>query len=359
MMKIDHKPVAVVLAPSIPNPRSSAGCLRLHELLILLSSSFTVYLLLPCNDSDTDNNTIRNYSVIYNCNRKKLIRLSLFIRPKLVLYEFWFVAERYYPLAKLLWSRAVHVLDCVDIEHVRRSDITGVCLDELRGRELSMIRSFSYVLFVSTNDVEYVVSLVPLTSQHYVYPVPFVGDELREYSCDSNTLLFIGTMGHPPNKEGIEWFIGECLPELIERNGQIKLLVVGRGSENLTIPENTLHNVELMGMVSDIRSEYERSTIAIAPLLSGSGCNGKVVEAMGFGVPVVGTCIAAVGVGAKSNCDMKVVSDSRDMINAIIGLLDNRNELVQLRSAGLLLVEQKFSKRVIASTVEWLVKISR
>jgi glycosyltransferase involved in cell wall biosynthesis len=356
--KTIKKPVAVVFMPWVPNPQSSAGCLRIHELLNQLSYRFDVYLLTGCPESSVNDNIERHYIVTANVNRKKLLWFSIRHRPKLVLYEFWWVAEKFFPVGKFLWPGATHVFDCLDIDHLRRTDLSDVDLHELRNRELAVVYSFSYVLFVSVNDAEYFKSRLQLSVQSFVYPVPFSGKDPVDYDTSSKVLLFIGNLDQPSNKDGIEWFINTCMADLILRLSEIKLTVVGKGSENLIVSESMKDNVELMGRVVDVRGEYMRSVISIAPVFSGAGCNGKVVEAMGFGIPVVGTRIAAAGLGANAETDMKVISGSKDTVDSITYLLGNPVELLRLRSAGLRLVEEKFSKRIISSTVDWLARIS-
>jgi glycosyltransferase involved in cell wall biosynthesis len=112
--------------------------------------------------------------------------------------------------------------------------------------------------------------------------------------CDDGaTLLFVGNLGHPPNVDGIGWFVERIWPRVRAR--RCRLLIAGR---NMAPDLRTLAakpGITLLPDVANLAPLYARATLAIAPLRAGGGTRIKLLEAAACGVPIVATSIAAEG----------------------------------------------------------------
>lgn len=102
--------------------------------------------------------------------------------------------------------------------------------------------------------------------------------------------LFVGSW-HEPNNEA-----GRVIVELAGELSTVGFLLVGSHVDalrELSLPPN----VQALGMVSDAvkRSLLGTVDVALAPLLSGSGTNLKVVEYLAAGIPVVSTDVGLRG----------------------------------------------------------------
>lgn len=108
------------------------------------------------------------------------------------------------------------------------------------------------------------------------------------HAAQRRDMLFIGSFNHPPNREGIQHFLTAIWPFVTRSLPDARLHLCGSGFEDSGI---AAANVVLHGRVSDstLRYLYSITRVAIAPLLSGAGLKGKVVEAMTHGVPSVGS----------------------------------------------------------------------
>ncbi len=95
-------------------------------------------------------------------------------------------------------------------------------------------------------------------------------------------LMFVGGFGHPPNLDGVIWFINEVFPLILKKNPSIQFTVVGS-----KIPDK----------IRELASEniYNKSRVAIVPVRFGAGIKGKVLEALQKQIPVVTTDIGAEG----------------------------------------------------------------
>jgi len=105
-------------------------------------------------------------------------------------------------------------------------------------------------------------------------------------------LIFVGSE-NIFNIESIQWFFDNVYP-LIPKN--INIVIIGRVCRHVEKKEN----VELVEFSESLEEYYHQSKIAICPMLEGTGIKIKVIEALSFGLPVVGTERAIDGFSSKT-----------------------------------------------------------
>ena len=71
-------------------------------------------------------------------------------------------------------------------------------------------------------------------------------------------------------------------------------------------------NVVIEGWVPSVRQVYDNCKVFVAPLRSGAGIKGKVVDALAHGVPCVLSPVAAEGIAARDGVDV-FIADSPDV----------------------------------------------
>ena len=130
-------------------------------------------------------------------------------------------------------------------------------------------------------------------------PVCFypAGVPKRNSFKETSNLLFVGGFGHPPNLDGLLWFVDNIFPIVLETNREIKLHIVGSNMPQEVLEYGSNPNIILEGSVSDtvLGELYARTRMAIIPLRYGAGMKGKVVEALYHRLPLVTTSIGAEG----------------------------------------------------------------
>lgn len=164
------------------------------------------------------------------------------------------------------------------------------------------------------------------------FPENFI-DENKEKQYD---LIFTGS-DNPFNIEGIQWFLENVLPLLPET---IKICVVGRVCKH--IPDHK--NIAKVIFAEALSSYYSESRIAICPMLKGTGIKIKVVEALSFGLPVIGTERAVDGFSSKSDNGCLVNNDPEIFKDYIIALLQDGTYYETIRNRGKEYFKNNFSE---------------
>ncbi len=187
-------------------------------------------------------------------------------------------------------------------------------------KKVDIIHYFSDVEVqeISRHFPEACVRQVPLYVFDNVEPIAHQFEERRD-------LLFVGGFGHPPNVDGIHWFVNAVFPRIVERNPDLNLNIVGSHMPE-SIVDLASNNIAIIGEVSETElvEWYKRCRLVVIPIRYGAGVKGKVLEALSFQVPVVTTDIGAEGL-PEAGSYMKIANDAVDFTNKVIELYSDYN----------------------------------
>jgi glycosyltransferase involved in cell wall biosynthesis len=138
---------------------------------------------------------------------------------------------------------------------------------------------------------------------------------------DGRTLLFCGHLSYPPNVDGLEFFVGQILPEIRSEIPDVRLLIVGRtpGPRIRALHDGGAIRVE--ADVPSVADYYRKATVAIVPLRFGGGTRLKIPEAWSLGVPVVSTAFGCEGLGAVDGEHLLIADRPREFARACVALL--------------------------------------
>ena len=190
-------------------------------------------------------------------------------------------------------------------------------------------RNLKYYSLVSRIDLDRIKISDCFENKKYLYPI---GIELNDqnkklisspkrYNYD---LIFFGSLNYKPNLTSICWFIKEVMPLLVNEIPNIKLLVTGSNPPfNLINLISSNHNIELIINPKKIDPFINLSKVSIAPMLTGSGQQNKVIESMALKVPVVLSPRAADPLNLKNMENCIIANKSSDYLYAIKLLLYN------------------------------------
>ncbi|MCI0557550.1 MAG: glycosyltransferase family 4 protein, partial [Nitrososphaera sp.] len=191
----------------------------------------------------------------------------------------------------------------------------------IREAELAVMRKVDLVL--SYNEVEHSVIISHNLDSTKVAKAPWVvalPETVPVYS-QRKDIAFLGGFGHPPNKEAVEFFVREVMPLLKQQLPDVCFLVYGSDiPKELFDVEKDDDRVLVKGWVADVAEVYDTCRIFVAPLLSGAGLKGKVVDALAHGVPTILSPVAAEGIGLRDGLETRIVREPKEWVDAIVDL---------------------------------------
>lgn len=170
---------------------------------------------------------------------------------------------------------------------------------------------------------------------------------------DSPSLLFVGTMDHQPNVEAVLYFYSSIYGKIKREFPNIKFFIVGQNPVESIKDLSSDNSVIVTGFVDDIRNYLAKSSLALAPFISGTGLKTKVLEAMSMGKTVVSTSIGVKGIEITGK-DIVIADKPNEFANIIIELLYDEQKRTQIGLNARKTTEMSYSWNGIALKIEKL-----
>lgn len=155
-------------------------------------------------------------------------------------------------------------------------------------------------------------------------------------------LLFNGNMHYPPNVESVEYLVNKIMPLVLEKMPQIRLLISG-ASPNNRVMALASKNVIISGWVDDIRENFSKSKILVAPMQISIGLQNKLLEAMAMQMPCVTSALANNALGAKHNEQIMVAELPEQYAQYILELLQDEAKAKTIAMNGYQFVIKNFN----------------
>lgn len=173
---------------------------------------------------------------------------------------------------------------------------------------------------------------------------------------DGPRVLFTGTLNHPPNAEGIAWFVHEVWPRIRAGRSDAALRIVGRAPPAPVIRLGSQPGVEIVGPVADMSPQYDWATVVTAPLLSGGGTRLKVLESLAKRRPLVSTTVGCEGLAVRDGRELLVRDDPDAFAHAVLELIHNAALREKIAAEGRSTVERHYDWSVLAIHLEELLE---
>lgn len=165
-------------------------------------------------------------------------------------------------------------------------------------------------------------------------------------------IVFCGDLSTHANKEGISWFYNEVFPLVKNIKPDLKITIIGNNA-NLADYKTLINDdsINFEGYVVSVVPFYLKASVAIAPILSGSGTRLKILEAMSMGTPVVSTNIGAEGIECSNGINILISDAAQGFADAILYLLDSETKFEEIRANAVNLVNEKYDWKLIGKEV--------
>ena len=272
------------------------------------------------------------------------------------------IAAKYIDQIRRFAPRARIIFNTVDLHFLReeraaklsgsRSDLWFSKL--IRNRELSVMRKSDQTILVSEHEFEVVQTCDPKIKKT-VIPIPRESQQRSRGFEGRKDILFVAGYKHPPNLDGILYFIHEIWPLIKTQLPDCKVIIGGSNMPD-SVKDLAAEDIIILGFIPELEKIYSRCRLSIAPLRYGAGVKGKVVTSLGYGVPCVATSIATEGMGLVNDIDILVADSPDDFAKAVIRLYNSPDLWEKLSTNGFEIVHEKFSFSTVQDKLQSLLK---
>lgn len=152
--------------------------------------------------------------------------------------------------------------------------------------------------------------------------------EVPDEVAKSNSICFFGNMDYQPNVDAVLWFHNNVWEHIKAAFPGIKFRIIGaRPTKQLKLIAKSDNSVIVTGFVENIQSEIMKSRAVVAPMISGSGMQFKILEAMACRLPVITTTLGLGDIRAHKNLDIMVSDDPEHFYQSLRELLEDQTKI--------------------------------
>jgi len=164
-------------------------------------------------------------------------------------------------------------------------------------------------------------------------------------------ILFTGNMDYAPNVDAVVHFCANIFPLILKQKPQARFIIAGQRPVD-SVKALASDNIEVTGFIENLRTEYAKASVVVAPLRIGAGTQNKVLEAMSVGVPVICSPFAFNGLGIETNQGVACCESDADFSATVIRLLDDRSLRAEAGNLSSIIIRSRFDWDIIAGQLE-------
>ena len=355
---------ALFLDHGLPRPDRDAGSHAAVVEMELVESLGWKVTFLPLNLAWMDRyNTNLQRLGIETIHAPFVLSLEQFLRQRGGTFELIYITRystvrdclelihTHAPQAKLLFCNAdLHHLRelrqtlALNLEGEQRQQALAA-VEATRNEELRAMEAVDLTL--SYSDVEQAVIQASTLGRAATAQCPWVVECVDEPAPleGRSGLAFLGSYGHPPNRDGVEFFLAEIWPQVRDAHPGLQLHLYGSGlAQEDRQRWSELSGVVVHGWIASASTVYQSHRVFIAPLRSGAGLKGKVVAALAHGIPQVISTVAAEATGLRDGQEAYIVSSPEQWLKALSLLLEDDETWQACSAAALRYARAQFSR---------------
>lgn len=218
---------------------------------------------------------------------------------------------------------------------------------KMKSAELSALKEVDALLPITEADAKTFTEFTSIPSVVIPFAVRTKNNTITA-PIVPKTVFHIGAMDWDPNILGIQWFVKDVWPLVLELEPDAALHLAGKA-----LDRNDKHfigkHIFNHGEVESAEKFKERFAVMIVPLLSGGGMTIKIVEALNAGKVIVTTTIGSKGTGIVNGVHGIIADEPAAIATGIVSLLKDPELHAHISANARLLAEEQFSLRAVTN----------
>ncbi len=215
---------------------------------------------------------------------------------------------------------------------------------KLRRFELERLPHYDALVTVTQRDLERYKNL-GYNKKGMASPI---GVDINRYKLQKNiqngqSLSFIGSLDWMPNLDGLDWFLKEVFPNILNHYPSLTFNIAGRNTPK-SIVDLANDNILIHGEVDSAIDFINNHSIMIVPLLSGSGMRVKILEGMALGKVVISTSIGTEGIDALHKKSILIADRPADFLECIKWLNDDPERMYEIERNARAFIGEHFDE---------------
>jgi GT2 family glycosyltransferase len=273
------------------------------------------------------------------------------------------VASSYFKIIQRRFPKTPIIFDTIDLvsSRIRREKQENMnsemTLNEAIGLEKKFTAQSSLTLTVSETEKSLLQRLVPSANIETLWMSFETVNDLQVKSGLKNVGLFVGNFRHTPNKVSLKWFVKDVLPQVLMKNADFVLNVVGTGLSPAEIADIDTRGINFLGFVDDLGPVYAAAKVVVVPLQYGAGIKGKTCEALSHSSVVVSTSFGVEGLGLTDGVEYLLADNADTFALQVCKVLGDEKLSRDLSNAALNFASANLSAQSFTMRVKEIAQI--
>ncbi len=280
-------------------------------------------------------------------HKKQINEIIDFVKPDLIHIQTFRIAELFMD-SKI--PKTIDLIDAISLNMKRRAKNENIFLKlpfHLESYfcskyEKKVLDNYNKAFLVSKNDKIHLDNDEIIINPNGTFIDKKLLDNY-EIHRDEFKIMFHGNMNYFPNIEAATYLIKEIYPKLKTTYPDIKIYIVGKNPAPKIKDLHDGKNIFITGFVDDIMTYLTESLIGVYPLLSGSGMQNKILEALASGLPSVSSQMALNGIENINDTHIYKAKNADEFVEKIIFLKENKYARDELSISGQKFIFNNFS----------------
>lgn len=236
----------------------------------------------------------------------------------------------------------------IDRQHYIQSQYDSYAINYVKNREINFLKLYNAVFtFSETDKIKLSNELINTKVYNTPFPVldKYFVPPASDGSFEIKKIVFLGPEIHYPNKDAMEWYLGEIAP-LINSSSNLKLHIIGQWSTETIKKYKSCEYVVFAGFIDDL-IDYCKNSIMVVPVRIGSGIRSKILYAMAQSIPVISTSLGCEGLNVTDNKDILIANSPENFANMLLKLINDTNFALMIAANGHSLVKNNYSQQAL------------
>jgi hypothetical protein len=347
----------LLIGAFFPEPNSTAAGTKMMQWLEFFNAlgyQIEYASTSPKSEFSADISSFVSHTFVAKVNDSSFDNSIRECQPDIVLYDRFMIEEQFGWRIRELFPTCIHLLETQDLHFLREARTNNASIyNTTTKRELASILRCDLSFIISEFEMLFLREHFPFVEDKTCY-FPLCYDINSVWKLGVNErkdFCFIGNFLHEPNRQAV-LFLKKNWSQIRKQLPTAQIHIYGAyPNQQITQLHNEKEGFFVHGRVNDSSHVFFKHRVLLAPILSGAGLKGKLLEAMQHGIVSLTTPLGAEGIGDNDAWNGKVVSLA-DFPNEAANLYreDISYENYQIKGKNILI--EKFNKTTIFPTVQ-------
>lgn len=355
----------LVIGTVFPEPASSAAGTKMMQWLSFFQRNnyqIAYASTSPESEFSADLSPFVSEQKVIKVNDDAFSDFILSYTPDIVLYDRFMVEEQFGWRIREVLPSVVHLLETQDLHFLRESRLKNSSfLNQTTKREIASVLRCDLSFIISGFEYDFLLDNFPfLDGKLFYFPLCYEGNEASSIPVSGRKdFCFIGNFLHEPNRQA-SLFIKKIWKEIRRELPDVDFHLYGAyPNQQILQLENKKEGFFVHGRAASVAEVFSKHKVLLAPLLSGAGLKGKLLEAMQLGIVSVTTPIGSEGIGNAENWNGKVV-EKEELTAAATELYRDDSGYEIYQQNGFEILKEKFNisqfEKPVSESIETILK---